>query len=83
MDFITWITNPEVLSYLTIVAIIWALPWKGVSLWMAARRKHRVWFVVLLIVNTLAILEILYIFVFSKMGQKKKLKKNKVKKKKR
>jgi len=34
--------------------------------------KPPIWFVVLLVVNTLGILEILYIFVFSKLGIKKK-----------
>ncbi|MDD3102216.1 MAG: DUF5652 family protein [Patescibacteria group bacterium] len=46
--------------------IIWCLPWKGIALWMAARRNDIWWFVALLVINTLGILEILYIFVFSK-----------------
>jgi hypothetical protein len=46
--------------------IVWTLPWKGVALWRAARNKQLVWFIVLLVVNTLAILEIIYIFGFSK-----------------
>ena len=49
--------------------IIWTLPWKGVALWKAAGRKEKWWFVALLILNTLGILEILYIFVFSKIKQ--------------
>lgn len=46
--------------------IIWSLAWKGLALWKSAREGSKVWFVVLLIVNTLGILEILYIYVFSK-----------------
>lgn len=53
-------------SWLIILAVIWTLPWKGVALWRAARNTHRWWFVALLVVNTLAILEIVYIFGFSK-----------------
>ena len=49
-----------------LLLIAWTLPWKGVALWKAARNGAKVWFIILLIVNTLAILEILYIFVFSK-----------------
>lgn len=49
-----------------VVAAIWTIPWKGVALWKAARRGEKIWFVVLLVVNTLAILEIIYIFLFSK-----------------
>jgi hypothetical protein len=41
------------------------MPWKGWALWKAAKNDQKVWFIVLLFVNTLAILEILYIFVFS------------------
>jgi hypothetical protein len=48
------------------LAVIWSLVWKGLALWKAARNGSKPWFVVLLIVNTLGILEILYIYVFSK-----------------
>jgi len=48
------------------VALLWTIPWKGVALWKAARKGEKIWFIVLLIINTLAIIEILYIFVFSK-----------------
>lgn len=46
--------------------MIWVLPWKGVALWKAAKRSDKWWFIVLLVLNTLAILEILYIFIWSK-----------------
>jgi len=48
------------------ILIVWTLPWKGIALWRSARNRHLVWFIVLLLVNTLAILEIIYIFAFSK-----------------
>jgi hypothetical protein len=47
------------------LAILWTLPWKGFALWKSARKGDSVWFIILLLVNTLAILEILYIFIFS------------------
>lgn len=53
-----------------ILAVIWTIPWKGVALWKAARRGQKVWFVLMLVLNTLAILEILYIFVFSKRDER-------------
>jgi hypothetical protein len=49
-----------------ILLIAWTLPWKGVALWRAAGNKHLAWFVCIFIFNTLAILEIIYIFGFSK-----------------
>lgn len=49
---------------------LWILPWKGVALWRAARNGDKGWFVVILVLNTLAILDIIYIFAFS--GSKNK-----------
>jgi hypothetical protein len=45
---------------------LWTIPWKGVALWRAAKANHKGWFVAIFLINTLAILEILYIFFFSK-----------------
>lgn len=58
--------DPSIIVILALVAAGWALPWKAVALWRAARQGDKVWFVALLLVNTLALLEILYIFIFSK-----------------
>ena len=49
-----------------LVLAVWSLFWKGMALWKAAQKGSKVWFVVLLIVNTLGILEILYLYVFSR-----------------
>lgn len=51
---------------LLILAVLWTLPWKGIALWRAVRNNHKGWFVALLVLNTLAILDITYIFYFSK-----------------
>ena len=56
---------------LLLLLIAWTLPWKGVALWKAAKNGHKKWFVALLILNTLAILEIIYIFYFSKTKDNK------------
>lgn len=61
-------------SWLMILVLAWTLPWKGIALWKAARKGDKWWFMALLIINTMAILEILYIFVFSKRtGLNKKI----------
>ena len=57
---------------LLVVVLIWSVIWKGLALWKSARKNHMIWFIILLVVNTLGILEILYIFIFSKMGGKGK-----------
>jgi len=51
---------------LAIVAI-WSIIWKGIALWKSAKKNHLVWFIVFLITNTIGILEILYIYIFSEM----------------
>lgn len=53
-----------------IILSVWSIIWKGFALWHAARLGHKRWFVVLLIVNTVGILEILYlVFVVRKKKQ--------------
>ncbi|MFA7319463.1 MAG: DUF5652 family protein [Parcubacteria group bacterium] len=58
--------NEKIEIIIIALALLWTIPWKGVALWKAAQNRHRVWFILILLVNTLAILEILYIFIFSK-----------------
>lgn len=58
-------THPWVLVMFMALAI-WTIIWKGTALWKAAQNKSVSWFVVLLLVNTMGILEIIYIFFFSK-----------------
>lgn len=48
--------------------VVWSIVWKGIALWKTARDKALPWFIVIFIFNTVGILEILYIYVFSKMG---------------
>jgi len=54
------------LKLLIISVSIWTLPWKGYTLWKAAKNNQKKWFIVLLVVNTLAILEIIYLKFFQK-----------------
>lgn len=52
--------------WLVIIFLIWSLAWKGLGLWISARNNDKAWFVALLIINSAGILEIFYIFLFSK-----------------
>ena len=52
--------------WLIALMIVWTLPWKGWALWKASQLGDKRWFIALLIINTLGLLEILYIFVLSK-----------------
>lgn len=55
--------------WLLFLLLVWSLVWKGLALWRAARLSQRNWFVIILVLNTAGILEIAYLFVFSK-GEK-------------
>jgi len=59
---------------------VWSLIWKGFAMWRSSQKKEKIWFIVFLIVNTFGLLEILYLFVFSR-PKKEKLVKEETKKK--
>ncbi|MFA6190251.1 MAG: DUF5652 family protein [Candidatus Staskawiczbacteria bacterium] len=63
-------TVPAGFFVLFSVIMIWSIIWKGIALWAAARNESKPWFIALLIINTVGILEILYIFYFSKKKSK-------------
>lgn len=44
----------------------WSIIWKGTALWHAAQSREKIWFALVLVANTAGILEILYLFLFSK-----------------
>lgn len=50
-----------------IIFALWSLFWKGLALWHASQRCSPWWFVILLVVNTLGILEIIYLFFVAKI----------------
>jgi hypothetical protein len=53
-------------QWLLLLLLAWSLVWKGLALWRAARAGQKVWYVVLLIVNTVGILEIIYLLITNK-----------------
>ncbi len=48
------------------VLYLWSILWKGLALWKASGLKQRNWFVAILVLNTIGILEIAYLFFFAK-----------------
>lgn len=62
--------NPGSIGLLFVTGFIalmaWSLVWKGFALWHSARRGERAWFIAFLFVNTVGILEIIYLFWFVK-----------------
>lgn len=46
--------------------LIWSLIWKGFALWRSAGLRQKYWFIAILIINTLGLLEIFYLFVIAR-----------------
>lgn len=55
-----------ILMVIFIAIIIAAIILKGLALWRAARNSQKGWFVALLVINILGLLEIIYLLGFSK-----------------
>jgi hypothetical protein len=53
------------------ILIIWELYWKGLALWRAAQRHQRVWFVIILVINSDGILPILYLLLTGQLKTSK------------
>lgn len=65
-----YITSPMWLTGfggIMILLMAWSLFWKGLSLWHAGRKGQPGWFIALLLLNTLGILDIIYLFVILKL----------------
>ena len=46
--------------------LLWSIFWKGWALWKSSGKRQLIWFVILLTVNTMGILEIEYIFFLNR-----------------
>ncbi|MBS3122139.1 hypothetical protein J4434_04605 [Candidatus Woesearchaeota archaeon] len=56
---------------LLIPVIIWEAVWKGIGLWKSARNSQLVWFIAIMVVNSVGILPIIYLLFFQKCCKKK------------
>jgi hypothetical protein len=57
--------NP-LLNSIFLIVVIWSIIIKGFGLYHSARHEEKLWFVGLLFINTLGILELVYLFFLSK-----------------
>ncbi|MDD4937623.1 MAG: DUF5652 family protein [Candidatus Shapirobacteria bacterium] len=46
--------------------LIWSIFWKGLALWKSASKRQLIWFVFLLTINTMGILEIVYVLFLNR-----------------
>ena len=52
--------------WLLVVITVWSITWKAIATWHAARNNQLGWFIALFIINTIGVLEIIYLVFFSK-----------------
>jgi len=62
--YIATIPTPQLILFISFMFLVLAL--KGFALWTAAQKSDKGWFIALLFLNTLGILEIVYLLFFSK-----------------
>lgn len=56
--------HPSTIQIVVFVALaLWDLVWKGLGLWRAGHRDDGVWFVAILVLNTVGILPIVYLLM--------------------
>ena len=65
--FAHWPLLAATLAPIVVLVVVWSVVWKGLALWHAGRRAEPWWFVIMLVVNTLGVLEIIYLFWVAKL----------------
>ena len=53
--------NWQMMAYWLAPLMLWSIVWKGMVLWVTARRQQPLWFVLFLVLNTVGIAEIFYL----------------------
>ncbi len=52
--------------WLFALIVAWSIAWKAIATWHAARNSQLGWFIALFVINTVGVLEIIYLAFFSK-----------------
>lgn len=55
---------------LIVIFLAWTIFWKGLALWKSARYSQKYWFIAILVISSLGILEIIYLALFQKKTKK-------------
>lgn len=63
MDLSKLPSVPPIAQYLLLA---WSIAWKGIALWNSSKNNQKNWFIAILVINTLGIIEIIYLFGFAK-----------------
>jgi hypothetical protein len=59
----TFLVLPILLYIIVVVLlVIWIFSWKIYAVWLAVKNNQKKWFITLLLLNTLSLLEMYYVF---------------------
>ena len=50
------------MNLLIIVLVVWDIYWRAHALWLSAKKSEKGWFIALLIINSLGVLPIYYLY---------------------
>jgi len=50
------------MNIIIILLVVWEVYWKAHALWLSAKKSEKAWFIALLIINSLGILPIYYLY---------------------
>ncbi len=83
-NYLTNLSSSLGIGLVTLIGIIvlWDLAWRCAAVWKSTKNNQPIWSIAFVLFQTIGILPIFYIFVFSKINLKKKGKKPKKKKRK-
>ena len=70
MEFVPEFPKGPIALVIIVAVSVWSLLWKAVALYKAGTLRHKGWFTALFFINTLGILEILYVAFFSKSDRR-------------
>lgn len=48
------------------VLVIWEIVWKGLALWFASKNNQKIWYVAILLINSIGIIPLVYLVFFRK-----------------
>ena len=60
-----------IVTFLVTIISLWELVWKGFALWYSGRKKQKIWFICILIFNTIGILPIIYLLIYKPWKKKR------------
>lgn len=66
-----WLLGTSAGVFVFAILLVWSGIFQAIAMWKAARRGETAWYIILLLIHTLGILDIIYIYAVAKEEKKK------------